>query len=207
MKKESVWTIRSDAFIERRGKMRLPQIQIRTTDAKLDIHIGKPQQHIEQPEATLHIEQPAAILEIHTTRGVLKIDSSQARRDLGLIGPIEATKNAAKEGQQTALSGIERRVNEGRQIMMSAGKGQGRAIMQNIAKQNHGPHRVPFNIKFVPSIGSVKIDYTPGTTDVNIERREPIIDAKVNKPIYEYTPGKVTGTMVQRPNVDIDVIG
>lgn len=58
MKKESVWTIRSDAFIERRGKMRLPQIQIRTTDAKLDLHIGKPQQHIEQPEATLHIEQP-----------------------------------------------------------------------------------------------------------------------------------------------------
>lgn len=187
--------------------MRLPQIQIHTTDAKLDLRIGKPIQHIEQPKATQHIEQPAAILEINTTKGVLKIDSSQARRDLGIIGPIEATKNAAKEGQQAALSGAARRASEGRKMMMSAGKGQGRATIQNIAKQNHGPHRVQFNIKFVPSVGSVKIDYTPGTTDVNIQRREPIIDAKVNKPIHEYTPGKVTGTMVQRPNVEIDVIG
>ncbi|MEC1305758.1 MULTISPECIES: DUF6470 family protein [Lysinibacillus] len=186
--------------------MRFPQIQIRTTDAKLDLNIAKPQQNIKQPKATQHIEQPAAILEIHTTRGVLKIDSSQARRDIGMIGPLEATKNAAAEGKQAAFKGTARRASEGRQMMMSAGKGQGRATIQNIAKQNHGPHRTPFNIKFVPSIGSVKIDYTPGTTDVNIQRRAPIIDAKVNKPIHEYTPGKVTGTMVQRPNVDIDVI-
>ena len=58
----------------------------------------------------------------------------------------------------------------------------------------------------MPSIGSVKIDYTPGTTDINIQRREPKIDVKVNKPIHEYTPGKVTGTMVQRPSVQTDVI-
>ncbi|MGE7914508.1 DUF6470 family protein [Lysinibacillus xylanilyticus] len=186
--------------------MRLPQIQIRTTDAIIDLDISKPQQYIKQPKATQHIEQPAAVLEINTTRGVLKIDSSQARRDLGLIGPFESSANYAEKGKQEVLQGMARRAREGRQIMENSGKGQGRAIIQNIAKQNHGPHRTPFNIKFVPSIGSVKIDYTPGTTDVNIQRREPIIDAKVNKPIHEYTPGKVTGTMVQRPDVDTDVI-
>ncbi|MDM5246490.1 DUF6470 family protein [Lysinibacillus sp. G4S2] len=186
--------------------MRLPQIQIRTTDAKIDLDIFKPQQYIKQPSATQHIEQPAAILEINTTRGVLKIDSSQARRDLGLIGPIESSTNYAEKGKQEALKGMARRAREGRQMMENAGKDQGRATIQNIAKQNHGPHRVQFNIKFVPSVGSVKIENTPGTTDINIERREPIIDAKVNKPIHEYTPGKVTGTMVQRPDVDINVI-
>lgn len=186
--------------------MRLPQIQIRTTDATIDLDISNSQQYIKQPKATQHIEQPAAILEINTTRGVLKIDSSQARRDLGLIGPLESSANYAEKGKQGVLQGMARRAREGRQIMDNSGKGQGRAINQNIAKQNHGPHRVQFNVKFVPSVGSVKIDYTPGTTDVNIQRREPIIDAKVNKPIHEYTPGKVTGTMVQRPDVDIDVI-
>ncbi|QPQ32388.1 DUF6470 family protein [Lysinibacillus sp. JNUCC 51] len=186
--------------------MRLPQIQIQTTDAKIDLHIAKPQQHIEQPKASQHIEQPAALIDINTTRGVLKIDSSQARRDLGLIGPLESSANYAEKGKQEVLKGMARRAREGHQIMENSGKGQGRAIIQNIAKQNHGPHRVQFNVKFVPSVGSVKIDYTPGTTDVNIERREPIIDAKVNKPIHEYTPGKVTGTMVQRPDVNIDVI-
>ncbi|MFB7156997.1 DUF6470 family protein [Lysinibacillus sp. NPDC056232] len=186
--------------------MRLPQIQIHTTDAKIDLNISKPQQYIKQPKATQHIEQPAAILEINTTRGVLKINSSQARRDLGLIGPLESSENYAEKGKQEALKGMARRAKEGRQMMENSGKGQGRAIIPNIAKQNHGPRHVQFNIKFVPSVGSVKIDYIPGTTDVNIQRREPNIDAKVNKPIHEYTPGKVTGTMVQRPDVDINVI-
>ncbi|MFY0520184.1 DUF6470 family protein [Lysinibacillus sp. UGB7] len=186
--------------------MRLPQIKIRTTDAQIDLNISKPQQYIKQPKATQHIEQPAAILDINTTRSVLKIDSSQARRDLGLIGPLESSANYAQKGKQEAMKGMARRAREGRQMMEGAGKDQGRSTIQNIAKQNHGPHRVQFNVKFVPSVGSVKIDYTPGTTDVNIQRREPNIDAQVNKPIHEYTPGKVTGTMIQRPDVDIDVI-
>ncbi len=186
--------------------MRLPQIQIRTTDAKINLQIAKPQQHIEQPKATQHIEQPAAILDINTTRSVLKIDSSQARRDIGMISPLGSSANYAENGKREAIKGMARRAREGRQIMENSGKEQGRAIAQNIAKQNHGPHRVQFNVKFVPSVGSVKINFTPGTTDVNIQRRDPIIDAKVSKPIHEYTPGKVTGTMIQRPDVDINVI-
>ena len=185
--------------------MRLPQIQIQTTDIKMDLSIQKPQQVIRQPKADLQIEQPAAILEINTTKGILKIDSSQARRDLGLIGPLEATKNFAQEGKQENLKGIAKRAREGRQVMLSSGKGQGPAYPQ-IAEQNHGPHRTPFNIKFVPSIGSVKVDYTPGKTDVNIQKQDPKIDVKVNKPIYDYTPGDVTGTMIQRPDIEIDVV-
>ena len=186
--------------------MRLPQIQIRTTDAKIDLNIQKPQQYIKQPKATQTIEQPAAILEINTTRGVLRVDSSQARRDLGLISPLESSANFAQVGKQEALQGMARKAREGRQMMENSGKDQGRATIQSIAKQNHGPQRVPINIKFVPSIGSVKIDYTPGTTDVNITRQKPKIDVQVNKPIHEYTPGKVTGTMIQRPDVQTDVI-
>lgn len=188
--------------------MQIPQIQITTTDIKMDLNIQAARQHIEQPHAKQRIEQPAAILNINTTRGVLKIDSSQARRDLGLIGPMESVANYAQKGKQEALKGMARRASEGRQLMESAGKGQGRAPIQNIAKQNHGPKRAgPYNIKFVPSIGSVKINYTPGTTDVNITAQKPKIDVQVNKPIHQYTPGKVTGTMLQRPDVQIDVIG
>lgn len=185
--------------------MKLPQIQISKTDIQMDFTIQNAKQTIKQPRAIQKIEQPAAILEINTTNGVLKIDSSQARRDLGLIGPIEATENAAQKGKQVNLRGIARRVSEGRQMMINSGKEQGPVIGQ-IAKQNHGPHRTPIGIKFVPSIGSVKVDYTPGTTDINVQRRDPKIDIQVNKPIHDYTPGKVTGTMVQRSNIQIDVI-
>lgn len=186
--------------------MKFPQIQIRTYDIMIDLQIHDPVQKIRQPKATQHIEQPAAILEINTTRGQLKIDSSQARRDLGLIGTLESIEKYAKEGKQAALQGMARRAKEGRQMMENAGKDLGRQTIKNIAKQNHGPKRVPFNIKFVPSVGSVKIEYTPGETDINITPQKPKINVQVNKPIHEYTPGKVTGDVLQYPRVEIDVV-
>lgn len=193
-------------FLKGGKVMRLPQIQIRTTDAKIDLDIHKPQQYIKQPRTIQTIEQPAAILDIRTTNSVLKIDSSQARRDLGLVGPFELMANYAQKGEQMSLQGMARRAQEGRQMMENAGKDQGRATIQGIAKQNHGPKRVPFNIKFIPSIGSVKINFTPGTTDINVTTQKPKIDVQVNKPIHKYTPGKVTGTMIQTPSVQTDVI-
>lgn len=194
-------------FREGDVEMKLPQIQIMTTDIQMDLQIQEPKQVIKQPQADLQIEQPAAILEINTTRGVLKIDSSQARREIGMIGTFESVKKYAEKGKQKNLQGIARRAREGRQVMLSSGKGQKPPAYAQIARQTHGPHRTPFNIKFVPSPGSVKIDYTPGTLDVNFQRRDPKIDVKVNKPIHQYTPGDVSVTMVQRPNVEIDVIG
>ncbi|MCT6925681.1 DUF6470 family protein [Metasolibacillus sp.] len=188
--------------------MRLPQIQIQTTDIQIDLQIHKPVQHIEQPRAQQSIAQPAATLEIHTRKGELSIDSSDARRDLGYYPTGEMIKRYAQEGHQEMMKGISRRIREGRQMMLSAGKGQEGAVIQQIAVQNTGPKRPgPYNIKFIPSIGSVKIKYKPATVDVNIQRNQPNIDVKVNKPIHDYTPGKVTGTMIQRPRVDIDVIG
>lgn len=186
--------------------MRFPQLQIRTYDIMVDLQIQDPVQRIRQPRAIQHIEQPAAILEIHSTQGQLKIDSSQARRDIGMIGPIESTKNYADKGRKKLLEGIARRAKEGRQMMENAGKGLGRQIMQDIARENTSPKQVPFNIKFVPSIGSVKIDYEPGKVDINITPQKPKIDVQVNKVIHEYTPGKVTGEVLQYPRVEIDVI-
>lgn len=186
--------------------MKIPQIQITTTDIQMDWQIQDPVQRIQQPQAEQHISQPAAIVEINTTDSVLKIDSSQARRDIGMISTKESIEKYAQAGKDGVFQGIARRVREGNQMMKGAGKDQGRATLQGIAKQNTGPSRPgPYNIKFVPSIGSVKINYTAGTTDVNITRQDPKIDTKVNKPIHEYTPGKVTGTMLQRPSVTIDV--
>lgn len=196
-------------FLNREGQgLRIPQIQITTTDIQMDLNIIKPRQTIEQPQATQTIEQPAAILDIQTSKGQLEIDSSQARRDLGLIGPLESIDNYAKEGKKKLLEGIARRAREGYQMMEGAGKEQGGAVIQQIAIQNHGPKRPgPYNIKFVPSLDSVKIDYIPGKADISVTPQKPKINVQVNKPVHDYTPGDVTGTMVVRPKVEIDVIG
>lgn len=170
------------------------------------MQIHDPVQRISQPKATQTIEQPAGILEINTSRGNLQIDQSQAWRDLGLLTPKESVEKYAADGRQAVLKGITKRVQEGRQIMMNSGKGRGRAIVANIAKQNHGPHRVPINIKFIPSVGSVKIDYTPGKLEVNYTPQKPNINVQVNQPIIDYKQGKVTHEVLQHPSIAIDFI-
>lgn len=188
--------------------MQIPQIQIKKTDIQMDFKITKPFQQIKQPKADLKISQPAATLEINTTNAKLDINMDQMWRDLGLKPIGELINEYAQMGRQEMLSGISKRVSEGRQMMLGAGKDQGSATIRNIAKKNHGPERPgPYNIKFIPSIGSVKVNITPGTTDINIQRNEPKIDVKVNKPQMDFTYGTVNGKMVVRPDVHIDVIG
>lgn len=182
--------------------MNIPQIQIRTTKAQLGLRISKPVQKIQQPRADLQISQPNAIVSMHTTHSSLKIDSSQARRDLGLVGPLESGRMNAEKGNQSALAGIARKAREGGQLMRIENKGQ---PIQSIASANSTRPMKPLGIKFIPSVDSVKIAYTPSKVDINVETRSPQINATVNKPINEYTPGNVSGYMMQYPSIEIDV--
>lgn len=169
------------------------------------MHTTKPQQIIRQPKATQIIEQPPAIIDIETTRGKLLIDTYQARKDIGLMSTKDAILEYAKKGKEAALKSISKAVQEGKQMMYNAGKGNG-SIIPDIAKKNTIPKVAPINIKFVPSYGSVKINYIPAKLDINVTPQKPKIDAKVNKPIHEYTPGDVVVDVIQYPSVEIDVI-
>ncbi|MDF2065826.1 DUF6470 family protein [Bacillus sp. Cr_A10] len=183
--------------------MRIPQIQIQTTKGQLGLNIEKPSQHIEQPKADLQIRQPAAEVSIRTTDGQLHIDSSQARRDLGLIAPLEFSRNYAQKGRQAVLSGIARRAREGEQLASIENGGN---AIQAIAASKVIPQKKALGIKFVPSIGSVKTTYTPASIDINVQTNKAQISATVNKPIHNYTQGKVSGYMMQYPSIEIDVI-
>lgn len=188
--------------------MQIPQIQITTTDIQMDRTITDPVLKIQQPNAEVKISQPAATLEINMTNAKLDINMDQMWRDLGLKPTGELISDYAQKGRQESLKGILKRVKEGDQMMNGAGRGQGRATIQNIAKQNHGPHRPgPYNIKFIPSYGSVDVNVTPGTTDINVTRHDPKIDVQVNKPIMDFTYGTVRGKMTVRSDIQIDVIG
>lgn len=76
----------------------------------------------------------------------------------------------------------------------------------SIAKQNTFPHKKALGIDFIPSVGSVKLDYEPAKLDINVQTQKPIINAQINKPVYGYTPGKVSGVMMQNPTIEIDFI-
>lgn len=184
--------------------MNIPQIQIQTQDIQLEMHTTKPVQTIRQPKATQTIEQPRAIVEIQTTPGKLLIDSSQARKDIGLLSPKESVLEYAKKGRQAVLNGIAQTVKEGNQMMYSAGKGNG-SIISKLVKEKTMPKVAPINIKFVPSYGAVKIDYIPAKVNIEAIPQKPKIKAQVNRPIHEYTPGDVKIDVIQLPSVEISI--
>lgn len=185
--------------------MKLDQIQLNIQDAKVDLNITEPKQHIEQPRAQQHIEQPAATLEIHHTDAKLLVDSSQAYRDLGLISNAESIQNFASKGQSAVMEGMARRASEG-DAMMEIRKDNGRATLSNIAKQHDTFEQQRLGIAWKPSIGSVKIKYQAGSLDIRIQAQKPKIDVQLGKVVHDYTPGKVTGTLVQREKVETTVI-
>lgn len=181
--------------------MKIPQIQIQTTKAELGLTIPEPKQHIEQSPADMQIRQPAAELTIQTTHGQLQIDQSQLRADLGLYSSTEFARNAAQKGEQVIKQGIARRAREGEQLGDIA---KGNTIASIAASKNKFMHQKQLGIKFIPSFNAVKLDYTPAQVQINVQTSDPEIDVKINKPIHDYTPGKVIVDVAQKPSIEID---
>ncbi|OMC89156.1 hypothetical protein BK128_04300 [Viridibacillus sp. FSL H7-0596] len=184
--------------------MKIDQIQIRTTDAKLGLNITNPVQVIKQPQAQQHIEQPAAILKMNSTQAKLQIDSSQAYRDLGLYTTRESIQKFASEGRQKGLEGIGRRASEGRQ-MMNIGKAKGSAV-PSIAQSNANPLPKNLGIAWKPSVESVKIKYIPGQLNIDSTPQKPKINVQIGKVEHDYKQGDVSGTMLQYPSIETTVI-
>lgn len=174
-------------------------------DIQLHMKTIPAEQRIEQKPADLQIEQPAAVLEIKTTRPTLNMDRSKFLGDLGFKEMGVVIAEYADKGRQDLLSGIARRAQEGRKLMLSAGKGQGAQPIQSIAKENYGPKRPgPYNIKFIPSYQSIKIQYKPSSVDIQVQPQKPKIDVMIQKPIHEYTKGKTQIDVLQYPSITIN---
>lgn len=183
--------------------MKLDRVNIRTTDQKVEIHSTHPKLRMTSTNPEVKIEQPAAILEISTEAAKLQIDQSQAWRDMGLLTPLEAGKQAADKGMQAVKEGTARRAREGDQMMHI--ENGGNAIAQ-IAKGNLGIAPVRSTIKWIPSVNAVKSTYVPGKLDIRITPQAVRYDVKLGDIQGQFTPGQVTGTTVQRASVETTVI-
>lgn len=181
--------------------MHLPQIRLQTTFIKTGLTIDKPVQEIQQPQAIQRIEQPAAILEIETIPGQLHVDSSQARAEAGLKTDRERTEEFAQNGYQDWLDGLARRARQGRELM-EIHKG-GNPIAAH-AKENSKLPEKQFNIGWIPSHFSVKMQYDPAQVNITVKPQKPITEAEIQKPIHTYTPGKVRVDVLVKNTLEID---
>lgn len=181
--------------------MNIPKIQLQSTKAQIGLNIQKPIQEIEQPKANLDLQQPKAKMSIQTTKPKLSIDSFEMRESLDLKSSRGRTAEVAQYSKQAALEGLERKSQEGSELMRIENGGN------PIAEQAKRWGRQPYSslgIKFIPQPDSVKINFEPGSVDIQVEPQKVINNTTINKPIHNYTPGKVKIEMLQYPSLKID---
>ncbi|MFD0050255.1 DUF6470 family protein [Actinomycetes bacterium NPDC127524] len=183
--------------------MQLPQIRLQSRFVQIGLNIQQPKQEIEQPQAIQSIEQPQANMTMETTPGQLTIDQTKAREDLDLKNLSKRVEEFAQNGYQDWLSGLARRAEQGRELAAIENGGNPIAAQ---ARQNSERPEKQFNIGWIPSYGSVKLNYEPGKVNIQVEQQRPVISAETRKPIHTYTPGKVTPEITQNNSLDIDFI-
>lgn len=185
--------------------MRIPQLLIEQKYARLGLNIQKPVQEIRQPKAELNIHQEPAKLEIHQTQGKITIDSSEAQANIDLRGPLRRTRDNAEYGYRKWLEAIAQISMEGDRLAAIENKGN---PIADISFEESAIYQSDEIIAEGSLIGD--------GIEINYEAQKPVIDVKVGgvtinpeikRPIHEYTPGKVTGYMLQMNSIKFDVAG
>lgn len=181
--------------------MNIPKLQIQSTPARIGLDIQKPVQEIQQPKANLDLQQPKAKMSIQTTKSKLSIDSYEMRESMGYKTSMSRTREIAQQSNQMLLEGIARRAQEGQELMRI--ENGGNPIAEQAKRSGIQPYS-GLNIKFIPQANTVKINFEPGTVDIQVEPQKVINNSTINKPIHNYTPGKVNVEMLQYPSLIID---
>ena len=181
--------------------MNIPKLQIQSTSARIGLDIQKPIQEIEQPKANLDLQQPSAEMSIQTTSSKLTIDSYEARDSMDYKTSMSRTREIAQQSQQELLAGIARRAEEGQELMRI--ENGGNPIADQATRRGRQPYS-SLSIKFIPQADSVNINFEPAKVDIQIEPQKVINNTTINKPLHNYTPGKVKVEMLQYPSLKID---
>ncbi|WP_261131801.1 DUF6470 family protein [Bacillus sp. Marseille-Q3570] len=183
--------------------MQIPQIRIQSQPALIGLKTTQSVQQIRQPKAEQSIQQPKADMTISTTNGVLTIDQTQAWNDMDLKSVIVRTEEAAQLGREDLLAGIARRAQEGDQLMRIENGGNPIAEQARI---NSGDEMKEWNIGWIPSAGSVKLNYQPAKVDIDVQVNKPKIETTPRNAEHTYQPGDVEVFLKQRNSLSIDFV-
>jgi Family of unknown function (DUF6470) len=183
--------------------LQLPQIRLQSIFAKIGIKTTPPVQEIKQPPAELDLQQPPAEMKIETTPAKLTIDQTKAWEDMDLKHIFRRIEEFAQQGYEDWLEGIARVSRQGDELMRIEDGGN---PIADQAKENSEDPIYDFNIGWLPSLFSVKTNFEPAKVHIDVKVNKPINRTKINKPIINYTPGKVTIDLAQRNSLKIDFV-
>ena len=170
------------------------QIEMKTTNAKLEYARGTAEMEIHRDNGNLRIKsRPIKV----------NIDTFEARNSLS---PTLARylEQSAQKGKQAAYEATAAYANQG-QLLLNTQVGEelvtkfaSDAMMKDV-KTNVG-------IDFLPDPGP-EITWDPGEMQIRYEMDKLAIDWKMEERSFEFTPGNIEFTVTQRPDVVIKYLG
>ena len=170
------------------------QIEMRTTNAKLEYARGTAEMEVSRDQGGLSIKSRPIRVNIDTFEARNSITPTLARRiaqdaDKGQQAAYEATATYARQGQLLLKTRV------GEELVTQFAE---EAMMKDV-KTNAG-------IEFIPKVPP-EITWDPGEMSIRYEMDKLNFDWKFNQGDFEFTPGDIEFTMTQRPEVIIKYIG
>ena len=170
------------------------QIEMKTTNAKLEYARGTAEMEITRDNGNLQIKsRPIKV----------NIDTYEARNSLS---PTLARylEQSAQKGKQAAYEATATYASQG-QLLLKTQVGEelvtkfAEDAMFKDVKTNVG-------IQFLPDPGA-EITWDPGEMSIRYEMDKLNIDWRMNEGSFEFTPGDIEFTVTQRPDVVIKYVG
>ena len=170
------------------------QIEMKTTNAKLEYARGTAEMEISREKNGLQIKSRPIKVNIDTFEARNSLSPTLARylqqsAEKGRQASYEATATYARQGQLL----LETQVGEELVTQFSE-----EAMMKDV-KTNVG-------LDFLPK-GGAEITWDPGELNIRYEMDKLNIDWRMGTGDFEFTPGDIEFTVTQRPDVVIKYIG
>ncbi|GKU76823.1 DUF6470 family protein [Paenibacillus sp. L3-i20] len=182
--------------------MKLPQIQIHSTPAKIGMKTEQGQFDIRQSRAVLDITSKPAVIDIKTTQPVVIIDQSKTWDALNGGKPEAFWNRIYNQFGQYAQQAIDQTVADYNQIGNILYGGN---PIADVATASQSREAIPLqvfgeaayagNVTYQAMLQRPEINVTPGSVSINVQPN--------NNPQIEYKRGSVSTYMEQYPSVQV----
>lgn len=183
------------------GKLRIPQLLIRTVDAKIAMDTIPARLEIRQPKAEMYQRQPHGILEIESRNVEVLIDNYPTRYDLGFRNMRDLAREWAARGRQAALKAIGQYAEDGDRLRQFHIPGNTIELIAVERAKNE-----PREIGLKPVRGP-EFTVIPPELSIRYTAQEPELIVHPKRPEFNYFRGDVVIKMVQYPRVEIEWVG
>ena len=170
------------------------QIEMKTTNAKLEYARGTAEMEISRDKKGLQIKSRPIRLNIDTFEARNSITPTLAR----------SQEQNAKKGIEASYKATATFAREGK-LMMETKLGE--EVITQIAQQTAMKDvKLGVGMDFIPKVGP-EITWDPGEMNIRYEMDKLNFDWKIGGGSFEFTPGDIELTVTQRPEVIIKYIG